>query len=155
MAQTGAHGHPRPALAIWQATRVNGRVTMNATPTDFLSAQGVLPRAPGAMRAQWSALHDAAGAVAALAGLAAEKPSAQVLNFPALIDEAGGWRLELAKNGVADLAAMMTPGVKALLAVSARGQDPTPAALALWREYHHARAALLALVAEQEPLGPG
>lgn len=110
------------------------------------------------MSAQWAALQDAASAVAALAGLASERPSAEVRDFPALIDDAGGWRLELATNGVADLAAMMTPGVKALLAVSARGQDPTPAALTLWREYHQARAALLALVPEQGSpgaLGPG
>ena len=75
-------------------------------------------------------------------------------NFPALIKDVGGWRLELANNGVADLTAMMTPGVKALLAVAARGQDPTPAALSLWREYHHARAALLGLVPEQGHMGP-
>jgi len=106
------------------------------------------------MSVQWAALQDAAGAVAQLAGLAAEKPSSQVRNFPALIKDAGGWRLELATNGVADLAAMMAPGVKALLAVSARGQDPTAAALTLWREYHHARAALLALVPEQGRMGP-
>ena len=42
----------------------------------------------------------------------------------------------------------MRAGVQALLAVSARGQDPTAAALSLWREYHHARAALLELVSE-------
>jgi len=48
----------------------------------------------------------------------------------------------------------MKPGVQALLAVSARGQDPTAAALTLWREYHHARAALLALVPEQGRMGP-
>jgi hypothetical protein len=127
---------------------------MNAPPTDFARAEGSVQRGPSAMSVQWAALQDAAGAVAALAGLAGEKPSAQVRNFPALIRDAGGWRLELATNGVADLAAMMTPGVKALLAVSARGQDPTPAALTLWREYHAARAALLALVPEQGKMGP-
>lgn len=127
---------------------------MTAIPTDFSRAQPAAARGPGAMSAQWAALQDAAAAVAALAGLAAEKPSAQVRNFPALIQDAGGWRADLAAEGVADLAAMMRPGVKALLAVSARGQDPTAAALTLWREYHHARAALLALVPEQGKLGP-
>jgi hypothetical protein len=100
------------------------------------------------MSVQWAALQDAASAVATMAGLASEKPSAHVRNFPALIKDLGGWRLELATDGVADLAAMMKPWVKALLAVSARGQDPTAAALSLWREYHHARAALLGLVPE-------
>lgn len=127
---------------------------MNAPPTDFARSEGAVLRGASAMSVQWAALQDAATAVAALAGLAAEKPSAQIRNFPALIKDAGGWRLELATDGVADLAAMMRPGVKALLAVSARGQDPTAAALTLWREYHHARAALLALVPEQGRLGP-
>ena len=129
---------------------------MNATPTDFAAVrhESAAPRGASAMSAQWAALHDAATAVAALAGLANEKPSAQVSNFPALIKDIGGWRMELAINGIADLAAMMKPGVKALLAVSARGQDPTAAALSLWREYHHARAALLALVPEQGRMGP-
>ena len=125
---------------------------MNAPPTDFVRPESMTQRGPSSMSVQWDALQDAATAVAALAGLAAEKPSAQVRNFPASIKDAGGWRLELARNGVTDLAAMMRPGVKALLAVSARGQDPTAAALTLWREYHHARAALLALVPEQGSL---
>jgi len=106
------------------------------------------------MSVQWAALQDAATAVAAMAGLAAEKPSAQIRNFPALIKDVGGWRLDLANDGVSDMAAMMRPGVKALLAVAARGQDPTPAALSLWREFHQARAALLALVPEQGRMGP-
>lgn len=130
---------------------------MNATPTDFAvfrHQQDAAARAPHALRVQWEALQEAAAAVAALAGLAAEKATAEVRDFPALIGDLGGWRLELAINGIADLAAMMTPGVKALLAVSARGQDPTAAALSLWREYHHARAALLDLVPEEGAMGP-
>ncbi|MGN6497621.1 MAG: hypothetical protein ACTHKM_10240 [Tsuneonella sp.] len=106
------------------------------------------------MSVQWTALHDAAAAVAALAGLAEERPSAQTRNFPALIRDAGGWRCRLAERGVADLAAIMQPGLKALLAVHARGQDATAAALTLWREFHVARAALLALVPESGKLGP-
>ena len=126
---------------------------MNAPPTDFARSEGAAARGASAMSVQWAALQDAAGAVAALAGLAAEKTSTQVRDFPAQIEEAGGWRLDLASDGVADLAAMMRPGVQALLAVSARGQDPTAAALTLWREYHHARAALLALVPREGNTG--
>lgn len=123
---------------------------MSSVPTDFaVRSDGAALQEPCTLSVRWAALQDAAGAVAALAGLAAEHPSAQDRNFPALIGAAGGWRLDLATNGVADLAAMMTPGVKALLAVSARGQDPTPAALMLWREYHAARGALLALLPDQ------
>ena len=126
---------------------------MNAPPTDLAVAgrtESSARFAPSSMSVQWNALHDAAAAVAAMAGLAAETPSARVRDFPELIEDAGGWRFELARNGIADLSAMMRPGVTALLAVSARGQDPTAAALSLWREYHHARAALLGLVPERE-----
>ena len=126
---------------------------MTATPTDLATAtrrEGAAAGAPSAIARQWAALQDAGCAVAELAGLAPEKPSTRVRDFPALIGDAAGWRLKLASDGVADMAAMMTPGVKALLAVAARGQDPTAAALALWREYHHARTALLALVPEQD-----
>jgi len=130
---------------------------MNAPPTDFAAAsrrETSAPRGPSAMSVQWAALQDAAAAVATMAGLAAEKPTPQIRNFPALIKDVGGWRFEMATNGIADLSAIMRPGVKALLAVAARGQDPTPAALSLWREYHHARAALLGLVPEQGHMGP-
>jgi hypothetical protein len=108
------------------------------------------------MSGQWAALHDIAAAVATMAGLAPENPSAQLRDFPTLISEVGGWRYELANNGVADLSAMMRPGVTALLAVAARGQDPTAAALTLWREFHHARAALLGLIPQPGHAGsPG
>lgn len=122
---------------------------MTVVPTDLAPrADGNALREPEALGAQWAALQEAAGAVAELAGLSVVVPDPPVRDFPHRMGKLGGWRQELAINGVADMAAMMTPGVKALLAVSARGQDPTPAALALWREYHAACAALLALVPE-------
>lgn len=119
---------------------------MNAPPTDFARALAAPPRADDPLAEEWAAVHEAAAAVAALAGLAEQPPGPQVRAFPARIAAAGGWRLELARNGVADLMAMMRPGIEALLTVSARGQDPQPAAIALWREFEHARAALVALV---------
>ena len=106
------------------------------------------PRADGAdgdLAVRWDALQQAGEAVAGLAGLAAED-DADLHAFPERIGQAGGWRLELAARGIADLSAIMQPGLKALLSVHARGQDPTAAALALWLEFHAARAALLALV---------
>ena len=106
------------------------------------------------MSVQWAALQDAAAAVATLAGLAPEKTSAQIRNFPALIRDAGGWRQELAERGIADLSAIMQPGLTALLAVNARGQVATAPALTLWREFHNARAAILALVPDAGNLGP-
>ena len=103
---------------------------------------------------QWTALQDAAAAVAAMAGLAPEKATPQIRNFPALIKDVGGWRFELATDLIGDLTAMMRPGVTALLAVNARGQDATAAAVTLWREYHHARNSVLALVPEGGTMGP-
>lgn len=106
--------------------------------------------AVSAMSMKWSALHDAAGVVCALAGLAAEARKPEIRNFPAIMRDTGGWRHQLAEQGVDDLAAIMEPGIAALLAVHARGISPAAPALALWHEFHAARAALLALI---PPLG--
>ncbi|MGB7373621.1 hypothetical protein [Pontixanthobacter sp.] len=103
---------------------------------------------------QWAALQDAGGAVAAMAGLAPEHLSQKVRQFPVLIKDTDRWRQELATNQVADMTAMMQPGLAALLAVNARGQDATAAALTLWREYHAAREAVLLLVPETGAMGP-
>ena len=80
-----------------------------------------------------------------LAGIAAEPMRADVRNFPAIMRDAGGWRRSMAEEGIEDLTAIMEPGMAALLAVHARGVSPAAAALALWQEFHAARAALLAL----------
>lgn len=103
---------------------------------------------------QWAAVQDAAAAVAMLAGLEPEKLAQNTRNFPALIRDVDGWRLELAKNHVGDIAAMMQPGLTALLATNARGQDAVAPALTLWHEYHAAREAVLALLPEQGKMGP-
>jgi len=94
---------------------------------------------------KWSVLHDAAGIVAALAGLAPESLKPQVRNFPVLVRDAGGWRTALAEQGIDDLTAIMEPGIAALLEVHARGASCAAAALALWHEFVRARTALLAL----------
>ncbi len=103
-----------------------------------------------ALSMTWAALHDATGVVGTLAGLPPEVRKPDVRNFPAIMRDTGGWRYELAKQGVDDLASFMEPGLTALLAVSARGVSPVPAAQALWQEFVTTRAALLALI---PPLG--
>ncbi len=140
--------------------------TMNA-PTSFgpplASSGGVLPgsgrpefgqASASAMSMKWSALHDAANVVAMLAGIAAEPMRADVRNFPAVMRDAGGWRRDLAEQGIDDLSAIMEPGLAALLAVNARGVGPGAAALALWQEFHAARSALLELAPPPESLQP-
>jgi hypothetical protein len=98
------------------------------------------------MSMQWAALHDASGIVALLAGIAAEPMLTDVRNYPAIMRDAGGWRRNLAEQGIADLSAIMEPGIAALLSVQARGINPAAAALALWQEFEAARNGLLELV---------
>jgi hypothetical protein len=98
-----------------------------------------------ALSMKWSALHDAANAVGLLAGHEPEPMPAPVRNFPAVIRDAGGWRRELAEQGIADLTAMLEPGLTALLAVHARGKIPKAAARVLWQEFIAARDGLLGL----------
>jgi hypothetical protein len=101
---------------------------------------------PDPIRLKWSAVHDAAGVVAALAGVSRDLLSADATDLPAMMNSVGGWRLALAAHGVDDLAAVLEPGIAALLSIHSRGGDPTVAAQALWEEFVAARDALLALL---------
>ncbi|MFW2349636.1 hypothetical protein [Qipengyuania sp.] len=94
---------------------------------------------------QWEAVHEAAGAIAALAQLAHEPPAPAIAALPQRAARIGGWTYEMTARGIDDLAAFMQPGLRALLALTAKGQDTTAAALTLWREFHTARTALLEL----------
>jgi hypothetical protein len=107
-----------------------------------------------AMSMKWSALHDAVAVVGSLTGMAPEAMRPEVRNFPAMMRDVGGWRRDLAEQGIGDLSAVMEPGLAALLAINARGVNPAPAALALWQEFHAARAALLALTPPPEDMAP-
>lgn len=133
---------------------------MNALPPNFPPMDSATGRAhfggaaASATNMKWSALQDAAAVVATLAGLAPEARSPEIRNFPAVIRGAGNWRRESAEKGIEDLAAIMEPGIAALLAVNARGADARPAALALWSEFYAARAALLALAPPHGSIAP-
>jgi hypothetical protein len=107
------------------------------------ASRAIFGEAPiDAAAAKWMALSEAAMVVAALAG---QEPLAAMKDFPAAIRAATPWRREAAVKGIDDLAAIMEPGIGALLAVNARGADAQAPALALWREFCAARGALLAL----------
>ena len=95
---------------------------------------------------QWEAVHEAAAAVGNLAQLGREALSEEVAHLPLRAAEKGGWHYEMAARGIDDLAAVMQPGLRALLSLTAQGQDTTAAALTLWREFHTARAAIIDLV---------
>lgn len=100
---------------------------------------------PAALAVQWDAVHEAAAAVGILAQLGEEHVSEEVRSLPQRASDLGGAKLELIARCVDDLAAIMQPGLRALLSLTAKGQDTTSAALTLWREFHTARAAVLAL----------
>jgi len=133
---------------------------MNAIPTHFPSveagASGGSARDPAGEK--WLALLDAGAAIATLAEIAPDPPigpqDEAVRRFPQALRAAGGWRRRMAENGIDDLAAIIEPGIAALLAVQARGADARPAARALWQEFEHARDTLLSL-AFPSPVGPG
>ena len=111
---------------------------MNAVPPSFDAALASDPH-----EVRWAALHDAAAVVATLGGIEAAPPAGA---FASLARHADPLRRERAEHGVADLVAVLEPGIEALLAVNARGADPRPAAQALWREFDAGREAVLAML---------
>lgn len=112
---------------------------MDATPSDFLAQ----PDDDSALAPKWIALHAAAEVVASLAGIAADTRPDE--NFAPTIERAGGWRLTMARQGIDDIAAMMEPGLSALLTLHGQRGDTRAAATALWQEFDRARGALLAI----------
>jgi len=121
---------------------------MNAIPPRFDALPGAHelhePHEVAGLR--WEALAEAARVVAALGGITPRPATPDAPGFAALVSQADPLRGERAAHGVADLVAVMEPGIAALLAVNARGADPRPAAQALWREFDCARAAVLAVL---------
>lgn len=98
------------------------------------------------LHTRWEAVHEAANAVAAQAQLAREKSVDAINSLPARACAAGGERLRLVETALGDLTAIMQIGLRALLGAAGQGRDTTAAALTLWREFHSARGAILALV---------
>ncbi len=103
----------------------------------------------GSLAQKWRDLHASAEQLAGLARLSAEPFDARLAAFPDLLADAGEWQRDLASQGLEDIDAMMRPGLAALGTVTARGLDASAPAQALWREFHHAREAVLSLVQPQ------
>lgn len=97
------------------------------------------------MAQRWKALEQAGAAVAILAGISGDAAASQSGVIPEAFISVKGWRREALANGLEDLAAIMEPGLAALLAIKSRGSNATAPALALWREFDAARTALFAL----------
>ena len=92
------------------------------------------------LEARWEAIHVAAAEVARLAAISEEPQHTPLGQMLAVAEEA---QSSVAARGIEDIEAMMRIGLVALTAVTARGQDASAPALALWREFHHAREAVL------------
>mgnify|MGYP001554196967 CR=1 FL=1 len=103
----------------------------------------------GSLEQRWEDLHATANQLAQVADLAPEGFDEDLAGFPAMIGEATEWQREMAWQGIEDIDAMMRPGLTALATITARGQDASVPAQALWREFHHARGAVMALVQPQ------
>lgn len=99
---------------------------------------------------RWKDLHQSAEHLARLAALSPEPFRGEIAAFPGMIGEAHEWQRELAWQGLEDIDAMMRPGLAALHTITARGASPTAPALSLWREFHAARSALMALAPVEE-----
>jgi hypothetical protein len=127
---------------------------MDATPINFETAvpfdSAGLPLCDpdfvGATAQKWTALHEAAAVVAALAGLPQQPLAPELRGFAEAVARAPRFRRELAEQGVEDMAAIMEPGLAALIAVHTAGRDASAPARALWQEFTTSRDSLLALV---------
>lgn len=93
---------------------------------------------------RWATLHEAAGIVAALAGM---PPSGEDLTtYPAALRQSRGWRRTLAEQGIEDLSLILQTGIAALLSARGKGAASVAPARALWDEFVAAREALVGLV---------
>ncbi len=107
---------------------------------DSLRRDAADPRS--ALAARWQSLGDAGRVIASLAQEPQPQPAMQ---FAARIEAGTDERRQLALRGIDDLAAMIEPGLSALLYICENGGDARAPAGALWREFNAARTALLAL----------
>ncbi len=103
------------------------------------------PQSATSLALAWEELHQIGDALARIARIAPEHDRVDASTMSALLDQAPDEKLERAAQGLDDIAAMLAAGMRAISVVEARGQDASVPALALWREFHASRAAVLAL----------
>jgi hypothetical protein len=106
--------------------------------------------APEVLAEALIALHGQAARLALLARIAPE-PVEIGGELGAVIARASPWQRELVAQAVTDSAAMLDTGLTALGTLTRRGQDSTAPALVLWREFHAARASMVAVLASADP----
>ncbi|MEM6266636.1 MAG: hypothetical protein AAF707_03865 [Pseudomonadota bacterium] len=126
---------------------------MSALPPEQMRAMRIAaaPASPsevprGSLADRWQELHEQADQLAKLARLSQEPFTTELAALPAQMSEASEWQRELAWQALEDIEAMMRPGLAALRTLTSRAQNAQAPALALWREFHNARGAVLSLV---------
>lgn len=105
--------------------------------------------APEVLAEALVALHGKAATLALLARIAPE-PVEIGGELGAVIARAAPWQRALVAQTIGDCAAMLETGLFALGTLQRRAQDTAAPALVLWREFHAARAAMIAVL-ESEP----
>ncbi len=108
----------------------------------------------GSLAQRWQDLHASAALLAKAADLTPEAFEGKLAAFPDTLGGASEWQRELAERGIDDIDAMMRPGLTALNTLTARGSDTSAPAIALWREFHHAREAVLATIPSSGETAP-
>ena len=103
-----------------------------------------------ALAARWDTLHAQAEQLAHLAMISPEQAPAARMALVSMLGEAEEWQRELVQRAIEDIDAMMSQGLTALATVTERGQDASVPALALWREFHQAREAVVAVARPYE-----
>ena len=120
---------------------------MNAIPPEPFRPQGAPHslQSDTALADKWAALAKAASAIAMLAGQDTLAEAGEHLAIPEHLMQTAPRRALLIEQAIDDLVAVMTPGLRALLEVHARGSEASAPAQALWQEFVTARAGLIAL----------
>lgn len=99
--------------------------------------------ADAALALQWRSLHEQATRVARTAQLSVEPYAGKIASLPLHLTDAAPWRRALMMQGIEDMVAMMQTGLAALTIIERRGGAGHAPALALWREFHEMRDAVL------------
>lgn len=114
----------------------------------YASVTETTPAAPqmaSGLDQQWAAVSEAGAAVAALAQIdhrVADSDLASGTEIFAVLDPD---TKAMAETGVGDLAMILQPGLRALLALAAEGGNAAAPARVLWAEFCAARRAILSL----------
>lgn len=112
---------------------------------DALAARRIDSPQAASLARDWQVLLDSAARVAELAGEAAgTTPASEHAGF----DDLPAALHELVERQVADLLAILQPGLLTLETIAARGRHVGPAARALHREIDNARMAIARLATE-------